>query len=325
MIHPLEYDSSLLPIKQRTKYWSDVVCGLVGGIEIEPLDSAFLDGQMRISHLGQLRLSRVQLSHCRVLANADRTAGSGFAILFQDEGRSCFSQGSIEAEIGPGQCVAFDNSVPFVLENGAKALVHMVDIPYSMVVRKGLSFEYLSGAQPQDPSVIRLAHHALKGVEREIEALPAHLTVNIATTLTDMLLLPFIENRSKTSGLLRKADIRAQVRAYINDNLSDPMLSIARISDAVGCTKRYLHMLFKDEQTTLSRYIWSMRLQRSKEILENSGGTALSITDIAFSLGFSSSSHFSRLFFQEFGFLPSSLKSKNAKLYDVVQSNHTVQ
>jgi len=37
--------------------------------------------------------------------------------------------------------------------------------------------------------------------------------------------------------------IRAQ--AFIREHLRDPDLSIDQISAALGCTKRYLHMLFR--------------------------------------------------------------------------------
>jgi AraC-like DNA-binding protein len=97
--------------------------------------------------------------------------------------------------------------------------------------------------------------------------------------------------------------VRAQ--AYIREHLRDPDLSIDRISAALGCTKRYLHMLFSERGMTVSDYIWSARLQHCRQELETHAGKT--ITDVAFSWGFSSSSHFSRVFRKCYGVVPSAI------------------
>ena len=97
--------------------------------------------------------------------------------------------------------------------------------------------------------------------------------------------------------------MRAQ--GFIREHLRDPDLCIDQISTALGCTKRYLHMLFSDRGMTVSDYIWQARLQHCRQELETQAGKT--ITDVAFSWGFSSSSHFSRVFRKYFGIVPSSI------------------
>jgi AraC-like DNA-binding protein len=64
---------------------------------------------------------------------------------------------------------------------------------------------------------------------------------------------------------------------------------------------------------TVSDYIWRARLQNCRQELEAQGGKT--ITDVAFSWGFSSSSHFSRVFRRYFGVVPSSIhKAQNGSL-----------
>jgi AraC-like DNA-binding protein len=105
--------------------------------------------------------------------------------------------------------------------------------------------------------------------------------------------------------------VRAQ--AFIREHLRDPDLCIDQISAALGCTKRYLHMLFSDRGMTVSDYIWRARLQNCRHELETQAGKT--ITDVAFSWGFSSSSHFSRVFRKYFGIVPSSIhKAQHAGL-----------
>jgi len=96
-----------------------------------------------------------------------------------------------------------------------------------------------------------------------------------------------------------------RAQAFIHDHLRDPDLSIDQISMALGCSKRYLHMLFSNRGLTVSEYIWRARLLNCHQDLETQGNKT--ITDVAFSWGFSSSSHFSRVFRKYFGIAPSSV------------------
>jgi AraC-like DNA-binding protein len=56
---------------------------------------------------------------------------------------------------------------------------------------------------------------------------------------------------------------------------------------------------------TVSDYLWRARLLHCRQELETQNGKT--ITDVAFSWGFSSSSHFSRVFRKHFGFVPSAI------------------
>jgi AraC family transcriptional regulator, positive regulator of tynA and feaB len=64
----------------------------------------------------------------------------------------------------------------------------------------------------------------------------------------------------------------------------------------------------------VSDYIWRARLLHCRQELEEAQGRK-TITDVAFSWGFSSSSHFSRVFRKYFGIVPSAiLKGQHASL-----------
>lgn len=65
---------------------------------------------------------------------------------------------------------------------------------------------------------------------------------------------------------------------------------------------RYLHMLFKSGDETVSEWIMNARLQRAHERLAR--GEGRSITDVAYDMGFNSSSHFSTQFRRRFGLSP---------------------
>ncbi len=95
-----------------------------------------------------------------------------------------------------------------------------------------------------------------------------------------------------------------RIKQFIISNLHDPDLNPTMIASAHNITPRYLHMLFEDQDTTVSTWIKSRRLDRSKDDLIKSIVTHQSVSEIAFKWGFNDLSHFSRIFKQRFGQSP---------------------
>jgi AraC-like DNA-binding protein len=98
--------------------------------------------------------------------------------------------------------------------------------------------------------------------------------------------------------------LRRRAKQYILTHLADPDLSIERVAAAMGCTKRYLHMAFEAEGTTLQRLIRRLRVERCREALADAEQTGRSVSDIAFDWGFNNSAHFCRTFKAQVGTSP---------------------
>ena len=92
----------------------------------------------------------------------------------------------------------------------------------------------------------------------------------------------------------------------MENNLSNT-LSLKEISEIVDISPRQLNRLFKNNlnKTTMDIYR-KLRLELSQKLLKQS---QFSITEIAFSCGFSSSSQFSQSFKEKFGSMPSKYKN----------------
>lgn len=87
-----------------------------------------------------------------------------------------------------------------------------------------------------------------------------------------------------------------EVKAFINAHIKDPGLYVDAISRALNISPRYLHLLFQKEQTTIAQYIRDLRLEKCARDLSDVNLSHRSITDIAFTWGFSSHANFSKLF-----------------------------
>ncbi len=100
--------------------------------------------------------------------------------------------------------------------------------------------------------------------------------------------------------------IIAFLKEYYKENFS-----IKELSEKIGISPYYLSHLFKKEMgISVMKYRDYLRLTTAKEMLQN---TNLSITNIAFSLGWNDSNYFTRIFKKRTGISPSDFRKLHRK------------
>jgi len=101
---------------------------------------------------------------------------------------------------------------------------------------------------------------------------------------------------------------------YLEKNISNPEINNQFLSKKLGISEVYLRKLFATHyKISPKQYILDMRIQKSKQLLENGTQT---ITNISEECGFSSVYHFCRIFKEKTGFTPSEY-SKNNRIYKI--------
>lgn len=148
--------------------------------------------------------------------------------------------------------------------------------------------------------VPRLAGGFLRLVSSEWPCLGAGERTDMIYTAAQLVQLAISERQSTPRMSIQEA-LRERVKVHIGRNLRDHGLTIDAIADALGCTKRNLHKLFRGDAHTLSAYIWDLRLQRCAADFADPSKRHQTITQVAFSWGFNNAAHFSRLFRERFG------------------------
>jgi AraC-like DNA-binding protein len=299
--------SGLTPAKQ-IQVWSDALTDLCGRFEIDPLDGATFEGRINYTSVSRLKLCQIEASQHRIGHTAARIRHNGHPyvkILFQTHGISRFEQDGRRIEIAPGDGLVYDVSCPHMIVSPAFTRHEVVIVPKELLHERGIGAGSLAACKLSARSGTGLiAHNFVQAVLSEAKKLSPSSAVSVADALIDLLLLPLREAETTLDRVGPEAMyVRAQ--GFIREHLRDPELSIDQISAALHCTKRYLHMLFSDRGMTMSDYIWQARLHHCRQELESQSGKT--ITDVAFSWGFSSSSHFSRVFRKYFGVAPSAI------------------
>ena len=146
------------------------------------------------------------------------------------------------------------------------------------------------------------------------EAISGYSRVKLGEQLMDIFALALsgdAERQSADESSVQCARLRS-VKAYMEANLGDPNLSLTAIAKKNGISLRYLHQLFRLTDMTASDWLRLRRLQRCYDLLTSPQHAKTSITNIAFSMGFSSSSHFSNLFRAQFNMRASDVRAAAA-------------
>ena len=300
--------------RQQIQRWSDALTDLCGRFDVDPLEASSLEGRINYTTVSRLKLCQIEASQHRIGHTDWRirsTEHPYIKILFQTVGISCFEQDGRRIDLTPGDCLAYDVSCPHTITNPMLTRHEVVIVPKELLRERGFHSEKMSACKLSSRAGTgRIAHEFVHAAFDEATRLSPTSAAGVAESLIDLLLLPL---RDADTGFDRVGPeaMYIQAQAFIREHLRDPDFCIDQISAALGCTKRYLHMLFSERGITVSDYIWRARLQHCRQELETHGGKT--ITDVAFSWGFSSSSHFSRVFHKYFGIAPSSiLKAQRA-------------
>jgi len=96
-----------------------------------------------------------------------------------------------------------------------------------------------------------------------------------------------------------------QAIEIMENHIGDP-LNLGDIANLVNCTPRHLNRLFKEKlDITTMHFYRDLRLSHAMLLLKQ---TSLSLTDISFDVGFSSSAHFSHTFRNHFDISPKEVR-----------------
>ena len=112
--------------------------------------------------------------------------------------------------------------------------------------------------------------------------------------------MPIIINRNTPSDFLERLHL------VLEKNLSNADFDVPDLCRAIFMSRTALHHKITSQTgKSTSIYIWSYRLQKASQLLLQ---TNLSVTQVAWKVGFSSLSYFSKCFREEFGKSPGVLR-----------------
>lgn len=117
--------------------------------------------------------------------------------------------------------------------------------------------------------------------------------------------LPPIQMKSADEKLMER------VTKYINDNLDNPELNVAKIAKEIGISRVHLYRKLKELTNQSTRdFVRNIRLKQAADLLASKN---LSVTEVTYATGFSHVSKFSSSFKEFYGCSPKEYKSIHLK------------
>lgn len=285
-------------------YWQEVVCGVFVPLECRCVEERF-DWSILSEEVGDARFADLTVSPHTVRRTRLHIGRGGEHVLVgvQLEGRSVVRQDGREAVLLPGDFAIYDSTRPYELHFPTPMRQRILRLPREAVTHKIASPERLTALAVSGMAGIgALFRNVLDSGFSAADQLGQTGAQVIVDTLTDLLAAAMAVGRAGERA--PAAITRHRMLRYIEANLADPGLSVGSIAAALGVSTRYAHLLLRSEDTTLSRFVWRRRLERCAEALADPAQAEASITQIAFTWGFSDAAHFSRAFKGTYGSSP---------------------
>jgi AraC-like DNA-binding protein len=320
----LRFSTENVPPSERIPQWYDVFDRSVTRRELSPLSDAPFDMDVTVNNLGDASGAAhtgvcVQRMTFAAGFSAQRTRelladGNDDVILYiHRSGRRVVSQLDRETTVEPGGGVLVSNAHPSTIvvpDPSRFACIAMPRKPMMSLV-PGLE-DLLVRPLKGDAGVLQLLDNYLTVLECGQamntpdlrRAILAHIHDLVAVALGATRELLEIASRRG----IRAARLHA-IKADIAKNLTEGEVSAGALAARHRVTPRYIHKLFENEGTTLSKFVLGQRLSRVHRMLADARCAGQTIGALAFAAGFGDLSTFNHAFRRHYGATPSEVRA----------------
>ncbi|MEL7028711.1 MAG: helix-turn-helix domain-containing protein [Pseudomonadota bacterium] len=310
-----EIDTQNVGASERLDFWRDAVGALFPKAEIDRAAEGEFRGAVRWRNVAEIAISDISSVAQRVRRSEDLIRADGpayFELNYQLEGEGVVSQGGREAKTRPGEYALYDSTRPFEMRFDGPFRQLSLKIPRRLLVEKCWSAEqFTAQALPGRAGVARALFALVDELRGDPAPLDAAVGERMQDHITDLLTTSLATAPAKkaTAKSPAKAAALGRLKSVILSELSDPDLTPARAAASAGLSLRSAYLLFEAEGCSIAAWIMDRRLDRCRRDLTDSFLANRSISEIAYSWGFSDPAHLSRRFRTRFGCAPRDLRS----------------
>jgi AraC-like DNA-binding protein len=301
---------------RRYAAWQGAICDVYVHVDVEAEKRSDYHGFIREARFGAVTMTDVLLSEQRIsrrerhIAKLDKDC---YYVEFVQYGKINVLQSGQCLHSNAGVGAIFSASEAYDLECVGKVRSLYLEIPREEFAERFRKDRIpLVRTMATGRGLGRIAAEFCSMLAAEGASLDAQVRARLGDELMDVLALALDmgeQDDASADATVQQVRLRS-VKAWIEDHLADPDLSLEKIARNNGISLRHLHYLFRLTDMSVSEWIWDRRLLRCHDLLMRPGPRPLSVTEVAYQLGFSSSSHFSTAFRRKFGMSPSDLRRR---------------
>ncbi|QPF83805.1 helix-turn-helix domain-containing protein [Bradyrhizobium genosp. L] len=298
--------SSVRPY-ERFDLWHAVACQTIVRHSSTPESRRTFEAEIETGTFGDIGLVSFATSPMAVSRTAQHIAQAETDDLFicrQTAGNLALEQDDRRAVLGTGDMTLLDPLRPYTarFSSGSKLLVAKIH-RRGLEARVGEARRLLAIAlTPEQPE--HRWTSSLLAMLPTIAGRQGKTSEGIAQTQFMDLVASSLLNAEKPDRSSARSLARLNLRAAIENRLSDPNLDAAGVAAAAGMGLRYANALLSEDGTSVMRLALAMRLERCRRALEDRQQDHRTISDIARRWGFADMTHFGRSFRSAFGVVP---------------------
>ncbi|CAM8650322.1 DNA-binding transcriptional activator FeaR [Comamonadaceae bacterium] len=281
----------------------------------EPEGGSPFTGTLEYGAMGGAHLCRLVAAPHRFVRPAVRCGevqAGPLMLVMQQKAVSFFEQNGRTGQLEPGDWCVLDTGRPFALHNpsGCDQLVLTLPRPGDATLVDLIARGSARRCDGRSGSS-RLVQTILGEAYRQFDRVPSHATITLLDAISGMAWNALQEFKDDHAREQHQGAHLLRIKAFIEHHLSDPELSPGTIAQGCACSVRSIYRAFSEEPVgSAMDFIWHRRIAECASALRNPGNDSLSITEIALAWGFSSSSHFSRMFKKSVGVSPKLYRSQ---------------
>jgi AraC-like DNA-binding protein len=274
------------------------------GLHCEQADGRPCTAQVETFAMGEARLTDVRMSaltlspRCRVPPDEEH-----LYVKLVESGSLMLEQNGERFRLPANSLAIVDPSVPFVERFDEKAHLIVLTCPRSALRERAYHHHFGHWVVPDMRSAdVRMVHDMIRFVALRQGDLTESTKALLGAQLID--LMDVLVDGAASANLRSTTAAFYRTKRYIAQHLGDEALDAASIANGVRLSVGYLNRLFRDEGTSLMRYLWRQRLELACELLRTSKDGKVRVEEIAWRCGFTSAAHFSRRFRLSYGMTP---------------------
>jgi AraC-like DNA-binding protein len=310
----LIFSTEGLAREKRYAAWQGAICDVYVHVDVNSEDRSDYQGFIREARFGAVILTDVLLSGQKISRRSQHIAKLDkdcYYAQFIQQGKINVLQAGETLVSNGGVGAIFCATESYDLECIGKIRSFYLELP-----RKAFADRFANDRIPVAATLGtgrglgRIAAEFCSMLATEGASLDAAVRARLGDELMDVVALALDAGQGdepSADHAVQRARLRS-VKAWIEEHLADPDLSLEKVAKHNGISLRHLHYLFKLTDMSASEWIWDRRLQRSYDVLTQPELVDSSITEVAYRVGFNSSSHFSTAFRRKFGIRPSDVK-----------------
>ena len=304
------FKTDLLPASDRIDAWQWNAQQICGDCRIQLPKSSF-HGAIEVRHVGGLPLTRFSSSPLTFWKWPTETVNPdnrSCIVITQLVGIRSYIQNGSSVLLNPGDTTLIDSGGPWSSTCGTDCARLYLRVPRWMMenrlrLREIPIAQRICGTRGPGAILSRLSQSLYEEAERFQKEEGAAALDGYFQILAACL-------GCAETCVQGHPELRPRIQRFIDEHLSDPGLRPAEIAAAADISIRHLHRLFSNSGSTLGDCIRERRLEQCRNDLANPGLSRKTITEIAFSWGFSDSAHFSRSFRKQFGLCPRTFRAQ---------------